>query len=399
MAAKISKPAHDWSDINIEVEISSLQQSIMEWAQKHELWYDCGFKSQLERSQCEPSSDCPVVTCFYAEAMNLIVYSDLESEFNDLLEGLGYWYEHTDSVTLELYAIDEMRAAQFYEYFRWKWVCSLLIEDTGDVYEELYSYFAKRPMDLHRLHWRDFEMLLFRIFQNHGYRAILGPGRADGGVDLRLWQENPIGDILTVVQAKRYSPHNKIDAVPVQALYGVSKVDNASQAIFVTTSSYTPAARNFAARVSSELHLADKEQIISWCEKATHGVIQDKSTLVSREYVERLIARLAIYPDSRIVHSTWGFNMCHNRYAVVIKETKHAALLLSISQLKVQDDGYGTRGLEVPRLDASTIQNFNEVGVIRALRSVDNQGGVSYWDGQQLYSAWNKQPNRFDYMD
>lgn len=399
MTPSRTKPPSTWSDQDVEAEILRVQDAIRTWAKNLGIWHDCGFKSHLKHASCEPS-EYPVVMFFYSEGgVDELTFGEWEVEFTALLDGLGYWAETQDSVTLAIYTDDEERIAKFYEYFHWKWVCSLLIEDTGDVYEELYSHFSRRPDDLHKLHWRDFEVLLFRIFQNHGYKALLGPGRADGGVDIRLWQENPIGDILTVVQAKRYAPHQKIEPVPVQALYGVSKADGASQALFVTTSSYTPAARKFAGRVSNELQLAEKEDIVAWCARATSGVIRDKSTLIAREAVERLVAGLATHPDARVVHATWGYNMCHNSYAIVIKETKHAALLLRIGNLEISNDGYGQRGTEVPRLDASTMNGFNEDGVRRALRSVHDDGRVSYWDGERYYTPWNGMPNRYDYMD
>ncbi|KAB2518459.1 restriction endonuclease [Pseudomonas sp. GXM4] len=389
----------DWTDEDVENEITLIRNSIKAWAEKLDIWFDCGFKSHLDHFQCEPSEE-PIVTMFYVDGgIDSITCSELDTEFSALLEGLGYWYEQEDSIMVGIYATDEGRSEKFREYFHWQWVCSLLVEDTGDVYEELFSHFSKRPEDLHKLHWREFEILLFRIFQNHGYKAFLGPGSSDEGVDLRLWQRNPIGDVLTVVQAKTYAPKNKIDLVPVQALYGASKAEGAHQSLFVTTSSYRPAAHKFAARVSGELRLAQKDDIVSWCEKATDGVIVDKSTLVEREKVERLLALLAHYPDARIVHATWGYNMIHNSYAVVIKETRHAALLLTIGNREISNDGYGTRGTEVPRLDISTMTFFNEEGVVRAKRSVDESGRVSYWDGDHYYTPWGKRPNSFDYMD
>ncbi|WP_406867658.1 restriction endonuclease [Paraburkholderia fungorum] len=393
------KSPSEWTDRDVEGEIARVRDAIKDWLKARGLWYDCGFKSDLEHRQREPS-EYSVVTLFYSD-MGLDSITDGEwcSEWEDLFEKLGYHYEQDDNVTLSVYTDEDELNAKYYEYFQWKWVCSLLIEDTGDVYEELYGYFARRPDALHSLHWREFEVLLYRIFQNHGYRAILGPGRADGGIDLRLWQENPLGDVLTVVQAKRYAAHNKIDLQPVAALNGVRDAEEAVNALFVTTSSYTPAARRFADRVSDRLVLVGKEEIISWCSHATNGIVKDKSTLVSRSAVERLIKALSANPDTRIVHATWGYNTCHNAYAIVIKETRHAALLLTIGNREVSNDGYGQRGSEVPLLDGTAMAQFNEMGVKRALRSVREDGSPSYWDGSLYYTPWDKGPNRYDYMD
>jgi hypothetical protein len=100
-----------------------------------------------------------------------------------LLNRLGYHYENLDGVTIGICAEGDELCEDFARYFHWKWVCSLINEDTADVYEELYGHFSNRPDDLRRLEWREFEVPLFRIFQNQGFEAILGPGRADGGID------------------------------------------------------------------------------------------------------------------------------------------------------------------------------------------------------------------------
>ena len=393
------KPVSEWTDQDIEQEIARLQAAIERLIKRRKLWHDCGFQSHLYRNSCEPAEE-PVITCFYFEGgLDYITDGPLSDEFSELLNRLGYWYEQDDNVTLYIYADDDDVAGRFFEYFHWQWVCSLLIEDTADVYQEIYEHFASRPDDLHRLPWRKFEILLFRIFQNQGFTAFLGPGSGDGGVDLRLWQTNPLGDILTVVQAKRYAPNNRIDPVPVQALYGVGKVEGAGRSLFVTTSSYTPAAHRFASRVADEMVLAEKRDIVAWCDKAKDGVIKDKSSLVSKNAVARLVAHLASKPDARIVHATWGYNMTNNSYAVVIKETEHAALLMNIGNRKVSDDGYGQRGFEVPLLDQSAMIHFHEAGVRRATRFRSVDGVVSYWDGCKYYAPWSGRPDRFDYMD
>lgn len=398
MSARISKSIDKWTDKDVENEIQRVQDVVKSWLNQHELWYDCGFKSQLKADGCEPIEDEPIVMYFWAEAaFSKLVYGDLESEFAELLAALGYWYSHEKALCLALRANDDDLARRFYDYFHWQWTCSLLVPDTGDVYDELYAYFARFPEKLHSLNWRAFEVLLFRIFQNHGYKALLGPGRNDGGVDIRLWQEGPLGDMLTVVQAKKY--RQKIDLQPVQALYGAGQADKAHNALFVTTSSYTPAAQKFAGRVSEVLELYEKKDIIAWCDKAKNGVIRDKSTLVCFENVQRLVAELRHHPDDRVVHAVWGFNMTHNSYALVIKETKHAALMLSLGSRSASGDDRGQVGTEIPLLDATALTHFNADGVFRATRKVDEQGRPSYWDGSNLYTPWDRKPNSYDYFD
>ena len=99
---------------------------------------------------------------------------------------------------------------QFKEYMRWKWICSLVQGDFDAANSELYEYFAKNPDNLYRLHWRDFEKLLAELLEAQGFQVELGPGSGDGGVDIKLLQRDPIGDILTLVQVKKYRSDRQI---------------------------------------------------------------------------------------------------------------------------------------------------------------------------------------------
>ncbi len=51
-----AKNAEEWSDQDIEAEISRIQSIIKEWAISKDIWFDCGFKSYLEHVNGEPSS-------------------------------------------------------------------------------------------------------------------------------------------------------------------------------------------------------------------------------------------------------------------------------------------------------------------------------------------------------
>lgn len=87
-----------------------------------------------------------------------------------------------------------------------------------------------------------------------------------------------------------------------------------------------------------------------------------------------------------------------NQFAVVLKETKHAALLMAIPARTISDDGYGQRGSEVPDIGLACLDRLTVDTVFRAKRSV-RDGDVNYWDGRNLYSAWNGQPALFDLCD
>ena len=154
---------------------------------------------------------------------------------------------------------------QLYEHPDFDRACGLVVLDFAAISLELIEYFARHPERLHQLEWRKFEELLEAIFRNQGYRTELGPGRGDRGVDLRLIQKDSIGDLVTLVQAKRYSPANPIGLEAVAALYAVVEDERANRGLFVTTSRYLPSAQQFAQRQNRRLVLADGDEVAKWC--------------------------------------------------------------------------------------------------------------------------------------
>jgi hypothetical protein len=319
-----------------------------------------------------------------------------EASFSELVESLGYEYELSDHVSAHFYARDPTLRAAFDDYFHWQWVCGLIEPDCADVYEELYAHFARRPDDLHRIGWREFEILLFRIFQNQGFTAELGAGRADGGVDIRLLQRDPLGDILTLVQAKQYASHRKVGLEPVQALFGAAQADDARHGIVITTSEYLPSARAFAARHNVQLDLRTSGDIAEWCRTATAGIVRDKSTLVTRDHLRSILSQLGQGRDPRVVHAHTGYGITTNAFALVLKETNHAALLMALPRVEISGDGQ--MGWERPALDDRAFAGLVSNTVWRAKRTVDN-GRTSYWDGRHLFHAWDGQAAHFNIAD
>lgn len=391
-----------YTDGQLEAKIEELHSAIKSWAESKDLWHDCGFQTFLSYVDAEPESPAVVTILHFDGSLQQVFNGTFDdgsqNEFDEILKKHGYEYELYDYVSLYIYACDPTLSKAFESYFHWQWVCSLIEPDCSDVYEELYSYFANRPDDLHRIGWRDFEILLFRIFQNQGFQAELGLGRGDGGVDIRLLQRDPLGDILTLVQAKKYASKNKITLTEVAALYGITKVEHARKGIFVTTSEYLPGVKKWAGRVTDELDLYTSSDIAEWCKNASDGIVADKSKLVSKLQLHRLIEGLNRNHDSRILHAHTGCTINTNAFALVLKETKYAALIMALPKFIVSHDGYGQRGCEAPVLDDRVYKMLSSQSVWRVKRRVGT-AGVSYWDGSNLYSQWNGQPVYFDLMD
>lgn len=159
----------------------------------------------------------------------------------------------------------ELEMQEFYNDPNVNKTCLILTPDFENINSELVEYFSKHPEDLYKLDWRKFEKLLDYIFRNQGFITELGPGSGDGGIDLRLIQKDSVGQILTLVQAKKYKKENPIRLEAVQALSAIVEFEKANRGLFVTTSRYLPGVEKWAAEQPTKLILAKSEDVAKWC--------------------------------------------------------------------------------------------------------------------------------------
>ena len=111
-----------------------------------------------------------------------------------------------------------------------------------------------------------FETVIVELLVAMGYggshkNAAAQLGRAgDGGVD-GIVNEDRLGLDRVYVQAKRYAPGNSIGRPEVQGFTGSLVGLGASKGVFVTTSSFTAQAIEFASRVPQRVILIDGQRL------------------------------------------------------------------------------------------------------------------------------------------
>lgn len=388
------------NDAALAAEIITLQKIIEDWVKHHDLWHDCGFKSYLDHFDAPPWSENPVVTVFYSDGdfNRLFDGTDGSEELYDgfayLLEQHGYYFER-DTGLVYVCAVEPTLNANFKDYLYWQWICSLIKPDFTDIHHEVFEHFRNNPEHFSKLTGWDFQVLIYEALRNQGFRVELGPRSGDGGIDIRMYQRDPIGDILTAVQVKRYHPDRKIKLEAIQALHGARMAEGIDNGMFVTTSDYLPSSRNFAARKNVSMALRTSTDVLEWCKQAKRGIVENKAALVSREHVEDKLRNATQHPQNYIVRSHTGVTVSMNSFALVLKETKHAALLMKLPGRVVSDDGYGQCGLEVPVIDLSAAGNHRPETVFRAKKN--DHGG--FWTGDNLYTVWDGSPCHFDLCD
>lgn len=383
-------------DAHLEALVAQAQAVTESWAKRHDFWQDSGHKDPLKHYDSEPGQGTPILT-LYSDGMAGRCLNEGYDEGEELyseLEKLGVCIELDNTVTANYYLIDDESDLQreFDRWAQWKWTCRLIEADTADVSGDIYTYFAEHPEELHRLPHRAFEELVSSIFTARGWKTKIGPGTGDKGVDVRMWLESPLGDSITLVQAKRYAAHNPIQLEAVAALEAHSKREEAS-GLFITTSRYLPGVHEWASR-NKDLMLADSSDMQVWCREASQEAIRARAHATALESFLPLVNEIR---EGRANHQLVVCAKYSPSFCVVLKENATGALLAHIPSKVVSGDFQ--RGESMPVLDGTMQAGMPPGGPV--FRAIRKQGRAEpyYWGLQNFYSPWNGQPVGFDTWD
>lgn len=337
-------------DTHLEALIVQAKQITEAWAIRHELWHDSCHKDPLTHYNDEPGEEAPILLlCSDGPAMAALEWDDDHArELREELEKVGVYLELEDRVTACYHLIDHTSELQkeFDRYAQWKWICQLIEADSEEVSGDLYQYFADHPEDFHRLPHREFEKLISSIFAARGWKTELGPGSGDQGVDLRVWQADPLGDLLTLVQIKRYAPHRPINLDAVAALETHVNREGANRGLFITSSRFLPGVKTFANREKYRLQLAEPTDLQQWCEASAQATRTARNRALAMEPFASLLAdiRISGTHPRLVVGGKYGPSFC-----VVLRETTTSALLVHIPTEQISGDAL--RGQVVPLLN------------------------------------------------
>lgn len=137
--------------------------------------------------------------------------------------------------------------------------------------DALIHYFKNHPDEMYKLNPRRFEELVAAILKDLGYSVELTAQSADGGVDIFATQKSGVGEVLLIVDCKRYAPANHVGVEIVRALYGIGEQLRATMAMIATTSFFTKPAQAFQRTVSHRLSLKDYNDLNSWLVNYGYG--------------------------------------------------------------------------------------------------------------------------------
>ncbi len=169
----------------------------------------------------------------------------------------------------------QMHRDPWSSYRRVEWVDMAELEDLfrsesltttyGEFFDQRFiDFLAANFLEIDNVNWRKFEGLTAEFFSRVGFRVDVGPGRNDGGVDLRLWPEpsRPGAPPAVIVQCKRQK--KAIEKVIVKALYADVLAEKAESGLIVTTSALAPGAQAVCTARAYPVSAADRTALKAW---------------------------------------------------------------------------------------------------------------------------------------
>ena len=111
-----------------------------------------------------------------------------------------------------------------------------------------------------------FERLILDLLTAMGYgggdlaNARMTKASGDGGID-GIIHEDALGLDAVFVQAKRYSPENKVSRPAIQQFIGSLTGEGATKGVFVTTSDFSADARAFLGKVQQRVVLINGQEL------------------------------------------------------------------------------------------------------------------------------------------
>jgi len=134
---------------------------------------------------------------------------------------------------------------------------------TAEEAAELLSAFGLNPQslvgagsltNLDALTGTDFEQVITLLLDRMGFHTEVTKASGDGGIDIVAHLEKPIVGGRYLIQCKRFDTASQVGAPLVREFYGAVVADRkAIKGIFVTTSTFTAQAREFAQALPLEL--------------------------------------------------------------------------------------------------------------------------------------------------
>jgi len=130
--------------------------------------------------------------------------------------------------------------------------------------DALVERLKKQPADVYDLPPRQFEELIASLLDDMGWEVHLTQQTRDGGRDILAYLNTDVARLLFLVEAKRYNPKRPVGVELVRTLYGTLCHEQANSAMLVTSSYFTPDAKEFQKQHVYQISLKDYQDVVNW---------------------------------------------------------------------------------------------------------------------------------------
>lgn len=132
---------------------------------------------------------------------------------------------------------------------------------------KINQYFAEHPNEIHKLHSREFENLIAGLLFDMGYEVELTKETHDGGFDIKAVKNDEFGPLLYLVECKKNSPDRPVGVEIIRQLDSVKRLHDATKSILVTTSYFSPDAKELKRMLGYQMELKEFKDIVTWLSK------------------------------------------------------------------------------------------------------------------------------------
>jgi len=120
---------------------------------------------------------------------------------------------------------------------------------------------------LAELPWRTFEELVGQLLEAEGWTVDVTRPSKDGGIDVvAVREDETLGAIRSIWQAKRYGPSKKVRLAEVRELGSIVDIDRATKGVIVTTGRLTRGSLDWIRRDQYRLDYKDSQKLQAWVE-------------------------------------------------------------------------------------------------------------------------------------
>jgi len=140
---------------------------------------------------------------------------------------------------------------------------SIIVDTTDYIIEEINAC----PSKIYDIKSREFEKLVSRLLQDQGWETELTKETRDGGKDILAFRDNGVNQHLCLVETKKYRKDRPVGIALVRELWGTLCDEQATSAMLVTTSYFSPEAIEFEKKYKYRMALNDFGRVMEWVSK------------------------------------------------------------------------------------------------------------------------------------